>query len=90
MTVLTKPAGFDPRTRYEIVRSTIDRACDDYPYSSAINIRKGDLYLLCTEFPGGESGYADSAGHPVQLRICMDCAPAWARDQVSDTPMIPA
>lgn len=84
--VLTKPAGFDRRTRYEVVRSSIDRPCDDYPYSSVTNIRKGELYLLCTEFPGGESGFADSAGHPVRLRICMACAPRWAVEQLVPEP----
>lgn len=86
MITLTKPSGFDRRTRYEFVRSSIDRPCDDYPQSSAINIRKGDLYLLCTEFPGGESGYADAAGHPVRLRLCMDCAPRWALEQMPESP----
>lgn len=81
-TVLTKPPGFDPRTTYELRRSRTDRPCDDYPQSSAIVIRKGDLYVLCTEFPGGESGFADSAGHPVRLRLCMECAPRWVTEQL--------
>ena len=32
-------------------------------------IVKGSVYVLATEFPGGEAGYADSAGHPVSWRI---------------------
>ena len=33
-------------------------------------IRKGSDHVIATEFPGGEAGYADSAGHPVRWRIC--------------------
>ena len=83
-TLLTKPAGLDHRTSYEIVRSNIYRPCDDYPQSDALVIKRGDPYLLCTEFPTGASGYADSAGHPVRLHVCMDCAPRWVVEQVAD------
>ncbi len=37
-------------------------------------IRPGDVYLEVTELPGGESGYADSAGHPVRMAVCASCA----------------
>jgi hypothetical protein len=35
-------------------------------------IPKGSEYVVATEFPGGESGYADTAGHPVRMRIHSD------------------
>lgn len=37
-------------------------------------IKAGDWYLEYTEFPGGELGYADAAGHPVRLAECRACA----------------
>lgn len=37
-------------------------------------IRRGDRYVEHLEFPGGESGYADDAGHPVRLPECAPCA----------------
>lgn len=56
-------------------------------------IQPGDLYIEHVEFPGGESGYADSAGHPVRMAECRDCAERYgrgdliqARDAVSDQP----
>lgn len=56
--------------RERIVRARRARRCDDRG-----TIAAGELYLLCTEYPGGDSGYADSAGHPVRMRICQRCAP---------------
>lgn len=47
------------------------RLCDAYPGRP---IRPGELYVEHTEYPGGESGYADSAGHPVRMAECRDCA----------------
>lgn len=32
-------------------------------------IELGTTYVLATEFPGGEAGYADYAGHPVRMRV---------------------
>ncbi|HEY9251573.1 MAG TPA: hypothetical protein VIP06_02860 [Nocardioides sp.] len=37
-------------------------------------IRPGERYLMHVELPGGEAGYADSAGHPVQMAECARCA----------------
>jgi hypothetical protein len=37
-------------------------------------ILPGDVYLLHTTFPGHDSGYADTAGHPVQSPECAGCA----------------
>lgn len=42
-------------------------------------IQPGDLYVEHTEFPGGESGYADAAGHPVHMAECRDCAERYGR-----------
>lgn len=32
-------------------------------------IAVGEQHVVATEFPGGEAGYADGAGHPVRLRV---------------------
>jgi hypothetical protein len=40
-------------------------------------IKPGDTYWRHTEFPGGDAGYADSAGHPVSMRECQPCASAY-------------
>jgi len=29
----------------------------------------GEQYVVATEFPGGEAGYADAAGHPVRMAV---------------------
>lgn len=42
-------------------------------------IRPGELYIVHTEFPGGESGYADGAGHPVRMAECRACAERYGR-----------
>lgn len=80
--ILEKPGGVDPRTRYEIVTARRDRRCDDYPTSQWLSIRAGDRYLRITEFPGGESGWADNAGKPVRLHICEADWPQWVLDHL--------
>lgn len=42
-------------------------------------IRPGDLYVVHTEFPGGELGYADAAGRPARMNECRDCAERYGR-----------
>ena len=42
-------------------------------------MRPGELYLMHTEFPGGDAGYADGAGHPVRLAECRACATRYGR-----------
>lgn len=42
-------------------------------------IQRGELYVEHTEFPGGESGYADAAGHPVRMAECRACAERYGR-----------
>jgi len=37
-------------------------------------ITPGEVYLEVVEFPGGESGYATSAGRPVRMAVCAPCA----------------
>ncbi len=32
-------------------------------------IEPGSTYVVATEFPGGDAGYAAAAGHPVRMRI---------------------
>lgn len=43
-----------------------------YPLRWTIAV--GEHYLEIKEFPGGESGYADSAKHPVRAAVCEVCA----------------
>lgn len=47
-------------------------------------IQPGDRHLEHTEYPGGESGYADSAGHPVRMRECAPCAHKCGRGDLLD------
>ncbi|PJE24754.1 MAG: hypothetical protein CK431_04475 [Mycobacterium sp.] len=42
-------------------------------------IQPGELYIEWTEFPGGEAGYADMAGHPVRMAECRSCAERYGR-----------
>lgn len=50
-------------------------------------IRPGDIYLMHTEFPGGESGYADAAERPVRMAECASCADRYERtDLLGDVP----
>lgn len=70
------------------------RARKDYACSwCGEAIPKGSEYVIATEFPGGEAGYADSAGHPVRFRIhgappCHYCVfpPGQPSDQPEVTP----
>lgn len=82
--VLEKPAGHDPKTRYEIRRARSERLCEGH--RCTVIIPPGQNYLVCTEYPGGESGYADAAGHPVRLAVCPDCAPRWTHSAMPDSP----
>lgn len=43
-------------------------------------IQPGDVYLEHTEFPGGDAGYADAAGHPVRAAECAGCAARYGRE----------
>ncbi|WP_301119839.1 hypothetical protein [Mycolicibacterium fortuitum] len=45
-------------------------------------IRAGELYIEHTEFPGGDSGYADAAGHPVRMAECRQCAERYGRGEL--------
>ena len=42
-------------------------------------IKPGDVYLEHKEFPGGDAGYADNAGHPVRMPECAECARRYGR-----------
>ncbi len=48
-------------------------------------IKQGDLYLEHKEFPGGEAGFADAAGHPVRLAECRACAERYGRGHLLPT-----
>lgn len=52
-------------------------------------IKPGEVYLEWTEFPGGEAGYADSAGHPVRMAECADCATRYGRADLLRPPLLP-
>lgn len=84
-TVLAKPRGHDAKVRYEIRRARAERLCEGYRCTVVIPV--GQMYLVCTEFPGGESGYASSAGHPVRLSVCPDCAPEWTHWAMPKAPI---
>ncbi|MGV9818398.1 hypothetical protein [Nocardia xishanensis] len=43
------------------------------------DIKPGDLYLEHKEFPGGEAGWADAAGHPVRTAECRACSERYGR-----------
>jgi hypothetical protein len=63
-------------TKSRVRRSRKYRSCGHYPGGQ---IRPGDLYIEHTEFPGGDSVYADGAGHPVRMPECRDCAERYGR-----------
>ena len=42
-------------------------------------IQPGEHYVEHTEFPGGDAGYADAAGHPVRMAECRPCAERYGR-----------
>lgn len=62
----------DPRTRMRVRRARRVR------YGCHL-IQPGEVYIEHIEFPGGESGYADSAGHPVRMYECATCAERYGR-----------
>jgi hypothetical protein len=49
--------------------------CADCDYRTGMHtqhmgIQPGDVYLILTDFRQSDAGYADTAGHPVQMAIC--------------------
>ena len=54
------------------------------PRNGCHPIKPGDAYLEWTEFPGGEAGYADYAGHPVRMAECGECARRYGRAALLD------
>lgn len=63
----------NPTTRLRRARKPRQCGCDR-------RIPSGEQYLEHKEFPGGESGYADAAGHPVRIAECYRCAVRYDRD----------
>lgn len=46
-------------------------------------ITPGEVYIEHTEYPGGDyTEYADTAGHPVRIAECADCATRYGRADV--------
>lgn len=68
-------AEVSPFFRTLVRRARRDRICP----SCGLFIKSGQLYLAHTEFPGGDAGYADSAGHPVRMPECRRCAERYGR-----------
>lgn len=59
----------------KVRRAAKTHSCEGYRCPrKPTRIKPGEHYLLCTEFPGGELGYADHAGHPIRFKYCADCA----------------
>ena len=52
-------------------------------------IQPGEVSLMHTEFPGGESGYADAAGRPVRMAECVACATRYGRAALLAAPAGP-
>jgi hypothetical protein len=54
-------------------------------------IPRGTEYVVATEFPGGDAGYADAAGHPVRMPIHAEkpCHYCPSPDLVARTPAQP-
>ena len=46
-------------------------------------IAPGEVYLEHKEFPGADTGYADTAGHPVRMAECSACASRRIQDNES-------
>lgn len=59
-----------------IVRRHVARKRHQCRTCSAL-IEPGDEYMECKEFPGGDAGYADTAGRPVRGAECYPCANRW-------------
>lgn len=65
--VLPLRAGANYRER--IVTARRSHHCDNYP-RCVDGIKQGDRYLLATEYPGSDVGWANAAGHPVRWKLC--------------------
>src|SRR5690349_20563113 len=85
------PAGQAPRsrggrvtTRRRVARTS--RPCGSCPEYA--RIQPGDVYLEHTAFPGpgDDAGYATTAGHPVRLAECADCARRFGRGELLQVP----
>lgn len=63
-------------TKSRVRRSRKYRSCGSYVGGP---ILPGDLYVEHTEFPGGDCEYANTAGHPVRMVECRDCAERYGR-----------
>lgn len=61
--------GYNTHARRRVARKA-HLGCGGY----CPTIQPGEVYLEVVEFPGGESGYATSAGHPVRMAVCAPCA----------------
>lgn len=43
----------------------------DFAHDRRIN--PGDEYWVYTDFKGSDAGYAAYAGHPMQMKMCLEC-----------------
>lgn len=59
----------EPHYRERIVTARRPHRCNNYP-RCVDGIKQGERYLLATEYPGNDAGYAATAGHPVRWKLC--------------------
>lgn len=55
-------------------------------WGSCRTIQPGEAYLIHTTFPGDDSGYATTAGHPIKIAECSDCATRYGRAELLAAP----
>lgn len=64
-----RPLVAEANYRGRIVTARRPHRCDYY-VRCVDGIRQGDRYLVATEYPGHDVGWADAAGHPVRWKLC--------------------
>ena len=57
-----------------VERTVTARTRHQCKWGDCRTIEPGERYVVAVEYPGGDTGYADTAGHPVRMAICSDCA----------------
>jgi hypothetical protein len=66
------------------VRRRVARTCHECSWGRCRIIHSGETYLEHKSFPGAgdDAGWATSAGHPVRLAECSDCAIRYGRGEL--------
>jgi hypothetical protein len=65
---------FDPALFYRRRTARKQHVCQWGSCPHDRTIQPGEAYFVLTEYPGGESGYADYARRPTRMNICGRCA----------------